>query len=261
MTTEKHATKLDVAKLEREVKNVYRNVATAPDDEQHFVLGRELAEGYGYPPEELDQVPERALESYAGADYHFDLADIQPGDDVLDLGSGSGTDVFIAAHHAGDTGSVTGIDMTREQIEKARTVRDEAGIDNVSFESGYIEDLPFEDDAFDVVISNGVINLSPEKDRVYEEASRVLKPDGRLAISDITSEVEMPESIQSDEDLWAACIGGATQVDQYTDIVEAAGFDVFGVRQHTDYVFTADAAIEACEKYGIKVTTLGGRRR
>ncbi|HKJ59443.1 MAG TPA: methyltransferase domain-containing protein, partial [Halobacteriales archaeon] len=191
---------LDVEKLERAVKNVYRDVAEAPGEEYHFEMGRPLAERLGYPPDDLDAIPPDAMESFAGVGYHFDLADLEDGDDVLDLGSGSGTDVFVAALAVGETGSVTGLDMTDEQLAKARTLRDEAGFDNISFERGYIEDLPFEDGTFDVVISNGVINLSPDKEQVFDEASRVLRPDGRLAISDIISEKEMQESIKNNED-------------------------------------------------------------
>ena len=251
---------LDVEKLERAVKNVYRDVAEAPDEEYHFEMGRPLAERLGYPPDDLDGIPPEAMESFAGVGYHFDLADLEEGDAVLDLGSGAGTDVFVAALHVGDAGSVTGLDMTDEQLEKARQLRDEAGLDNVSFERGYIEDLPFDDATFDVVISNGVINLSPDKEQVFDEASRVLRPDGRLAISDIISEKEMPESIKNNEDLWAACIGGAEQIDRYTQTIESAGFEVANVRDNTQYEFVSEQAANACQKYGVKSISLGARR-
>ncbi len=247
---------LDVEKLEREVKNVYRSVAETPDEDYHFEMGRGLAERLGYPPADLDRIPEEALESFAGVGYHFDLADIASGDDVLDLGSGSGTDAFVAALHVGDDGSVTGLDMTDEQLAKSRQLRDEADLDVVSFESGYIEKLPFDDETFDVVISNGVINLSAEKDRVFAEANRVLRPGGTLAISDIISETQMPDSIKSDADLWAACIGGAMQINRYTDVVESAGFDVLEVRENPQYEFVSDQAAGACEKYGVKSISL-----
>ena len=158
---------LDVGKLQREVKSVYRNVAEAPHEEYHFEMGRALAERLGYPPEDLDKIPKEAIESFAGVGYHFDLADIEEGDNVLDLGSGSGTDVFVAALHAGDDGTVTGVDMTEQQLEKALKLRNEAGKENIACEKSYIEELPFEDGKVDVVISNGVINLSAEKRRVF----------------------------------------------------------------------------------------------
>lgn len=252
---------LDVTKLEQEVKNVYQSVAAVPDEEFHFEMGRKLAERLGYAPQDLDRTPEAALESFAGVGYHADLAEFEAGDAVLDLGSGSGTDVFIAALHVGETGHVTGIDMTDEQLEKARQLRDDAGMDTVTFEQGYIEDLPFEDETFDVVISNGVVNLSSEKEQVFAEANRVLTDGGRLAISDILSEKQLPESIKTDADLWAACIGGAMQKDHYTDAIEAAGFDVLEVRANTQYEFTSDQAANACQKYGVKSISLRADKR
>ncbi|MDS0279667.1 methyltransferase domain-containing protein [Halomicroarcula sp. S1AR25-4] len=254
------ANSLDVDKLEQAVKSVYQDVAEDPGEEYHFEMGRPLAERLGYPPEQLDQIPAAAMESFAGVGYHFDLAAIEDGDDVLDLGSGSGTDVFVAALHAGDSGSVTGLDMTDEQLEKARALRDEAGMETVSFEQGYIEDIPFDDGTFDVVISNGVINLSPDKERVFAESQRVLVPGGRFAISDIISEEVMPESIKNDEDLWAACIGGAEQIDRYTAAIEDAGFSVTDVRENTQYEFISERAANACEKYGVKSISLGATK-
>ncbi len=254
------ANSLDVERLERAVKNVYRDVARTPNEEYHFEMGRALAERLGYPEDDLDRIPEAALESFAGVGYHFDLADIEAGDDVLDLGSGSGTDAFFAALRVGESGSVTGLDMTEDQLEKARALRDEAGMDNVSFEHGYIEELPFDDGRFDVVISNGVVNLSPDKAQVFAEAHRVLDAGGRLALSDIISEELMPESIKTNEDLWAACIGGAEQVDRYTGIIEAAGFEVADLRDNTQYQFVSDQAANACQKYGVKSVSLGANR-
>jgi ubiquinone/menaquinone biosynthesis C-methylase UbiE len=250
---------LDVDRLERAVKSVYRDVAEAPTEEYHFEMGRGLAERLGYPVSDLDRIPAQALESFAGVGYHFDLADFREGDDVLDLGSGSGTDAFVAALHVGESGSVTGLDMTDQQLAKARQLRDETRMDTVSFEQGYIEDLPFEDATFDVVISNGVINLSPDKRQVFAEANRVLTSEGRLAISDIISEESMPESIKNNEDLWAACIGGAEQIDHYTALIEQAGFEVRDVRENTQYEFISEQAVNACQKYGVKSISLGAR--
>ena len=246
------AKSLDVDKLEQEVKAVYREVAETPDGEFHFEMGRPLAERLGYPSKDLDRIPDEAIDSFAGVGYHFDLANLQEGDDVLDLGSGSGMDVFVAALHVGETGSVTGLDMTDKQLSNARRLRDEAGFENVRFEKGYIEDLPFADESFDVVISNGVINLSAEKDRVFQEVARVLKPDGRMALSDIISERRMSESIKADADLWAACIGGAEQVDDYSKMIETSRFTIAEVRDNTQYQFTSEQAVNACQTYGVK---------
>jgi len=252
---------LDTDKLEREVKSMYRDVAESADAEFHFETGQELAERLGYDPDTLGYVPDAAIDSFAGVGYYFGIAGLDAGENVLDLGSGSGMDAFYAAMNVTETGAVTGVDMTPEQIEKARTLAAANGFHNVTFRQGYIEGLPFEDESFDAVISNGVINLSSEKDRVFEEAHRVLRPGGRLALSDIISERQLPESIKADADLWAACIGGAEQVDSYTSIIETAGFEMEDVRENTEYEFISEQAANACQKYGVKSISLGARKQ
>lgn len=251
---------LNVDRLERQLKSVYRDVAETPDGEFHFEMGRELAERLGYPSDDLRYVPAEAVDSFAGVGYHFDLAEIQPQQRVLDLGSGSGMDCFVAAFRTGESGEVVGVDITDEQIRKARQIATDNGFHNVQIRNSYIEELPFEDDSFDVVISNGVINLSAEKEQVFAEAERVLRAGGRLAISDIISEEPMPESIKSDADLWAACIGGAMQIDRYTDAVKAAGLELGTVRENSEYAFISDAAENACQKYGVKSISLGATK-
>jgi len=251
---------LDTDKLEREVKSMYRDVAESADAEFHFETGRDLAVRLGYDPDDLDYVPDAAIDSFAGVGYYFDSAELESGEDVLDLGSGSGMDAFVAGLHVTETGSVTGIDMTAEQVEKANDLATDNGFHNVTFRQGYIEDLPFEDHSFDAVISNGVINLSAEKDRVFEEAHRVLRPGGQLALTDIISEQQMPESIKTDADLWAACIGGAEQIDSYRSLVEAAGFDLVEVRDNTQYEFVSEQAANACQKYGVKSISLSASK-
>ena len=240
---------------------MYRDVAKSADADFHFDTGRDLAERLGYDPDVLEYVPNEAIDSFAGVGYCFELADLDPRADVLDLGSGSGMDAFYAAMAFTETGSVTGVDMTDEQVEKARDLAADNGFHNVSFRKGYIEDLPFEDNSFDAVISNGVINLSAEKDRVFEEAHRVLRPGGRLALSDIISEEQLPESIKTDADLWAACIGGAEQVDSYTTMIETAGFEVDEVRENTEYEFISERAANACQNYAVKSISLGAEKR
>ena len=173
--------------LEAQVQDMYRQVARGEDAQLHFAVGRGLALRVGYPSELLDAIPEEALASFAGVGYHLDLAKLSPGEHVLDLGSGSGTDVFCAAVQVGPTGRVAGVDFTDEQIDKATRLRDRDGFTQVEFAEASIDALPFEDATFDVVISNGVINLSPIKQKVFAEAARVLRPDGRLALADIVS--------------------------------------------------------------------------
>lgn len=154
---------VDKKELETKVKEMYRAVAQNPNGEFHFEMGRKLAEKLGYPTSDLDQLPPEAIDSFAGVGYYFDLANIQEGEHVLDLGSGSGMDVFFAALKVGPSGKVVGVDMTDAQLEKAEVLRTEGEFQSVSFRKGYIEALPFQDAQFDVVVSNGVINLSPEK--------------------------------------------------------------------------------------------------
>ena len=242
--------------LEVKVKEMYRAVAQNPHGSFHFETGRGLAEKLGYPSVDLDKIPEEAIDSFAGVGYHFDIANIKQGERVLDLGSGSSMDVFFAALKAGKNGKVVGIDMTDEQLKKAEDLRDQFGFDNVSYQKGYIEELPFEDESFDVLVSNGVINLSAEKERVFAEASRVLKSGGRLAISDIVSDQELPEGISCDATIWASCIGGAMQIDKYKAAIESSGMRIVSIRENPQYQFLSKSALGASKKYGVKSISL-----
>jgi len=249
------ATTVDVQELEAKVKDMYRHVAEEPQGKYHFELGRPLAEHLGYPADVLDRIPAGAIESFAGVGYFFDLADLSEGESVIDLGSGSGMDVFFAADRVGQSGSVVGIDFTVQQLEKARRIAEESGFAQVELREGRIEKLPVEGATCDCVISNGVINLAPEKEPVFAEAARVLKPGGRLAIADIVSEHQMKESIVCDADLWASCIGGAAQQDAYREAIEAAGLRIEEIRDNP-YEFISDRARDASAKYGVKSVSL-----
>ena len=254
MATE--ARTLDTQDLERRVKEMYREVAEEPGSEFHFETGRALAERLGYPASELDAIPSEAIESFAGVGYYFDVAAIRPGETVVDLGSGSGMDSFLAARQVGAAGRVIGIDMTDAQLEKATRLADEHGIENVEFRNAHIEQLPLEDARADVVISNGVINLSPAKDRVFAEAARVLRPGGRLALADIVTRTQLPVGVTCDASLWAACIGGAMQRDDYREAVERAGFELRDLRENDKYRFVSERADNATRKYGVKSVSL-----
>jgi arsenite methyltransferase len=246
---------LDTRELETKVKDIYRHVAREPHGKYHFELGRPLAEQLGYPGEVLDRIPDAAIESFAGVGYFFDLANLTEGEAVIDLGSGSGMDVFFAADRVGPSGTVVGVDFTAEQLEKARGLADEAAYSQVEFRDGRIEQLAVDDGSFDCVISNGVINLSPDKGAVFAEVSRVLKPGGRLAIADIVSEQQMKESIVCDADLWASCIGGAAQQDAYREAIEGAGLRIEEIRDNP-YEFISERARNASAKYGVKSVSL-----
>jgi ubiquinone/menaquinone biosynthesis C-methylase UbiE len=175
---------------------------------------------------------------------------------VLDLGSGSGTDAFAAAHLVGHSGRVVGVDFTREQLEKARQLAAATGLDQVvEFWERRIEILPMADGAFDCVISNGVINLSADKEKVFAEAARVLRPGGRLAVADIVTEQQLTDAIVGNAELWASCIGGAAQQDTYRAMIESAGLAVREVRRN-DYAFISDQARGASSRYGVKSISL-----
>lgn len=247
---------LNTTDLEQKVKNMYREVAMHPHEKYHFEMGRALAEKLGYDPGQLDQIPQEAIESFAGVGYFFDYAGIKEGDKVLDLGSGSGMDSFLAALRVGKTGTVTGLDMTDEQLQKAEGLRDQYGFTNVSFFKSYIEELPFTDNSFDVVISNGVINLCPDKSKVFKEVSRVLKPGGRMAIADIVSEKSLPENVVCDATLWASCIGGASQEDEYSEAIRNGGLNIVAVVTNESYAFISSSAQSASKKYGVKSVSL-----
>jgi arsenite methyltransferase len=245
--------------LTTKVQRMYRAVATEPHGSYHFELGRSLAERLGYPTELLAGIPDGAVESFAGVGYFFDLADLRAGESVLDLGSGSGMDVFAAAVHVGPLGRVAGVDFTSEQLAKARRLAVVGGFDQVEFYEGRIERLPIQDESADCVISNGVINLSPDKEAVFAEAARVLRPGGRLAIADIVSERQLKDSIVCDADLWASCIGGAAQEDAYRQAIEAAGLRIEQVRTNA-YEFVSPRARRASAKYGVKSISLLARK-
>jgi SAM-dependent methyltransferase len=253
-------TTVDTQELEAKVKDMYRHVAEQPKGDYHFELGRGLAEQLGYPSDALDEIPEGAVESFAGVGYFFDLAELREGEAVIDLGSGSGMDVFFAARQVGPSGQVLGIDFTVEQLDKARRLAETGGVHQVEFRKGRIERLPADQESFDCVISNGVINLAPEKEGVFREAARVLKPGGRLAIADIVSEQQLKESIVCDADLWASCIGGAAQQDAYRGAIEGAGLRIDDLRTNP-YRFISERARNASDKYGVKsVSVLAVKR-
>jgi arsenite methyltransferase len=247
---------VDVLDLERRVKEVYRQVAQRPQDTYHFEMGRALAERLGYPAELLDLVPAAAVESFAGVGYYLDLAAPVPGERVLDLGSGSGTDSFAVAALVGAEGHVTGVDMTDEQLAKASELRDAAGMGNVEFARGYIQDPPMRNASVDLVVSNGVINLVPDKDEVFRAVARVLVPGGRLALADIVTEQPLTEGITCNAELWASCIGGASQVDAYLAGIEDAGLRVTTVHDNPQYQFLSSSAQGASRTYGIKSISL-----
>jgi arsenite methyltransferase len=247
---------VDTGELRAKVKEMYRSVAEQPDGTFHFEMGRGLALRLGYPADQLDQLPAQAIESFAGVGYHLGLAGLSPGERVLDMGSGSGMDAFLAALAVSPGGQVTGIDMTGEQLAKARRLAAGGGFPEVRFEEGYIEDVPVAAGSADVVISNGVINLCADKRAVLAEIARVLRPGGRMAISDIVTEKQLTEAIVCDVNLWASCIGGAMQEDDYHARIEEAGLTVGEWRENPQYGFLSGSARGATETFGVKSVSI-----
>jgi arsenite methyltransferase len=194
---------LDVTLLRSEIQRTYADVSTQPDQEFIFPTGRAWALDLGYPQDLLARVPEASCESFAGVANPFSMGALQPGEDVLDVGCGAGMDSLVAAQMVGPAGSVTGVDMTPEMVAKARGSIAETGLGNVRIVEGSAEHLPFDDASFDVVISNGVIDLIPDKDAVFSEITRVLRPGGRIQLADVTIRNPVSEESKRDIDLWA----------------------------------------------------------
>lgn len=210
-------------------------------------------ERLGYDPAVLDQVPKAALESFAGVGCHFELAPLHAGEHVVDLGCGAGSDVFYAAVLVGGQGRAAGIDMTHAMLDKARNGRAQAAApEHIDFEQGLVEALPYEDESFDCVISNGVINLTPDKRITFEGIRRVLKPGGRLMFSDIVTGVELPKSVRENCELWAECIGGAWEQQSYLALLEEVGLHVERVLINDKYAFTQESTANAADKFSVR---------
>jgi SAM-dependent methyltransferase len=182
-----------------------------------------------YPADLLATLPEGESAVSYGCGDPITLASLQPGQTVLDLGSGAGLDCFFAAKKVGEAGHVIGVDMTPEMIERARSGAKRLNLQNVEFRQGYLEELPVETDTVDVILSNCVINLSPDKARVFAEAFRVLKPGGRLAVSDIVTDGPLPETVKKSLSAWAGCIAGAVEAKDYIAMMQSVGFEEISI--------------------------------
>ena len=195
-------TPVDAITLREEVKDKYRAVALEPGGAYHFHTGRPLARRLGYEDALVDALPDAAVESFAGVANPFSLRALEPGERIVDIGSGGGFDCFVAGQKVGPEGRVVGIDMTQEMLDKSRSTAREMGLDHVEFRDGLIEEMPVGDGWADVVISNGVINLCPDKAAVFGEIWRVLRPGGVLQFADIANGATVPESARQNIDLW-----------------------------------------------------------
>ena len=193
---------VDPTALRAQIQQKYRDVALEPDAPFHFHTGRSQARRLGYPTAAVDRLPATAVESFAGVGSPFALRELQPGERVVDVGCGAGFDTILAAEQVGPDGRVIGVDMTPEMLAKARRSVDELGLDHVEIREGLAEQLPVDDDWADVVISNGVINLCPDKTTVFAEIHRVLRPGGTLQFADIANGKPVPDTAVRDIDLW-----------------------------------------------------------
>jgi SAM-dependent methyltransferase len=217
------------------VRAMYTAVADRPDDEYHFPTGRSACDYVGYPAEVLDCLPVAAVQSFAGVGHPFAANVIRPGDVVLDIGSGSGTDLLIAALEVGSEGRAIGLDMTHAMREKAADNARTMGLENVELVDGNAEAIPLPDESVDVVTSNGVINLVPDKIAAVHEIHRVLRPGGRVQIADIVVRDVPSDACRSNPQLWAECIVGATTETDYRESFLAAGFEDFEGLPELDY--------------------------
>ncbi|MGH7808176.1 MAG: arsenite methyltransferase [Thermodesulfobacteriota bacterium] len=207
-----------------------------------------------YEANEVVELPTEAVVASLGCGNPTDLAQLKPGETVLDLGSGGGIDVLLSAKRVGPTGKVYGLDMTDEMLELARENQRKAGIDNAEFLKGEIENIPLPENSVDVIISNCVINLSADKDRVLTEAFRVLKPGGRLAVSDVVVRGEMPNELHRSVELWVGCVAGALEETEYQSKLEKAGF--IEINMEPTRIYRIDDAREFLTDAGIDVGTI-----
>jgi arsenite methyltransferase len=244
------------------VKDMYTAVATTPDAQFHFPVGREACGHVGYAAELLDDVPETALESFAGVGCPFRAGAIQPGHVVLDVGSGSGTDALIAARLVGPEGKVWALDMTPAMAGKLRALVAGRGLRNVEVLEGNAEAIPLPDGSVDVITSNGMLNLVPDKRRAIAEIFRVLRPGGRAQIADIVIRRPVTLDCKADPKLWAECVVGATVDEDYLDLFRDAGFEDVSVLREHDY-FSASRSRdtrEVARRFGARAIEIAMRR-
>jgi ubiquinone/menaquinone biosynthesis C-methylase UbiE/predicted DsbA family dithiol-disulfide isomerase len=255
----------DPAKLEEvvtvAVRKLYTEVAQKPRGVFHFPVGREGTKVAGYPDDILEKIPSTAVESFAGVGYPHGTKSISEGDKVLDVGSGSGTDLLVAAALTGPRGTVTGLDMTEAMIEKARTNVAKAGLTNAKLVKGDATGIPVDDSSVDVVTSNGVLNLVPDKPKAFAEIFRVLRPGGRLQLADIVTKESVQAVCGIVPQLWADCIGGASVEAEYLEMIRRAGFVDVKVVDRIDYFSKSpESTRRLTETFGAESVVIAARK-
>ncbi|UCE30294.1 MAG: methyltransferase domain-containing protein [Burkholderiales bacterium] len=236
--------------IQRAVRQMYTAVATNPDAQFHFPTGADACRLLGYPERQIAALPPAAVESFAGVGYPFAADVLRPGDRVLDVGSGSGTDALLCARLVGESGRVLALDTTASMREKLARIAEQEGVANLQVLEGDAEAIPLPDASVDAVTSNGVLNLVPDKARAIAEIFRVLKPGGRLQISDIALARPVSERFRQDPQMWAECVVGAVEEERYLEMLRRVGFDDVEVLAHFDY-FAASANEKTREVAGL----------
>jgi arsenite methyltransferase len=257
--TELKTAPVDLESLRAAIRAEYAAVAEHPDQGFHFHTGTRLASILGYPEEWIAALPPSAVESMAGTGNPFAHGELQPGERVVDCGSGAGADSLIAARLVGPNGRVIGVDVTPEMLAKARRNAEVAGLRNVEFREGVLEALPVPEDWADVVISNGVLNLVPDKTVALAEIFRVLRPGGRIQLADIVLDRSVPSDSKSDVSLWTGCIAGGLLTDELASLVEASGFRDVEVRRGAD-VFSGAPQDSSAAAFGATGAGITGRK-
>ncbi|MFX1510949.1 MAG: arsenite methyltransferase [Promethearchaeota archaeon] len=242
MTQTKRITEMTDEEIKAEVRKTYAKVAQATGSCCGPGTRSDYAKTLGY---SIDDLPESVTGSFAGCGNPTALANLKEGEIVLDLGSGAGLDVFMAARQVGKTGYVIGVDMTPAMIEKAKENAEKLGVTNVEFRFGDIDELPVENDSVDVIISNCVINLAPDKGKVFREAFRVLRPSGRMLISDIVLEASLPQETRDEVTTYTGCLGGAILKEEYLQQIRDAGFSDVRIVSEAAFDIATSAKIEA----------------
>ena len=241
---------IDITQLRSAIQGEYTDVASFPTKGFHFHTGRFLADRLGYPADRVAGLPDSVVESFAGVGNPFSWGEPKPGETVLDLGSGAGFDILQAAQMVGPTGQAIGVDMTPAMLDKATRNAASLGLTNAEFRKGYLEEMPVDDNDVDLVISNGVLNLCPDKPAVLAEALRVLKPGGRLQISDIVVSREVPDDAKTDVTLWTGCIAGALSEAELRGILADAGFARIAFSEKRYDVFGGAPSASSAAEFG-----------
>jgi arsenite methyltransferase len=244
----------NVGYLREQVRSTYDQVARDPNRHYHFHRGPEYAHSFlGYDPDELVALPALSTERFAGVGNPLAIGPIAPGETVLDHACGAGMDLLLAAHRVGAGGRVIGIDMTPAMVECTRRAAVEAGLaDRVEVHQGFYEELPLADASVDVVISNGVLNLAPDKGQVLGEVFRVLRPGGRLYLADVVVQRELTEETRGNPDLWAACVAGALVEEELVTLAESCGFSGGQVQKRFNCFYDTTAEVKVAKELFIQ---------